>query len=62
MPQHAPFTDPLEVLVCGGATTEKVGLETCVSIQPEVPGAQWVVEQMVSGINVFFLMGFEPER
>jgi len=48
MPQHAPFTDPLEVLVCGGATSEQVGLETCVSIQPEVPGAQWVVEQMPS--------------
>lgn len=48
MPMTAPFTAPMQVLVCGGASQENVGLSTCVSITPEVPGAQWVVEQMPS--------------
>jgi hypothetical protein len=48
LPLKAPYTDPMTVIVCGGATQEKVGLDTCVSITPEVPGAQWVVEQMPS--------------
>ena len=47
MPMTAPFTAPMQVLICGGASQENVGLSTCVSIYPEVPGSQWVVEQMV---------------
>jgi hypothetical protein len=48
MPMTAPYNAPMQVLVCGGASTENVGLATCASITPEVPGAQWVVEWMVS--------------
>lgn len=48
LPQKAPYNDPMTVIVCGGATAEKVGLDTCVSISPEVANAQWVVEQMPS--------------
>jgi hypothetical protein len=47
LPIKAPYTDPMTILVCGGATQEEVGLDTCVSISPEVGGAQWTVEQMV---------------
>lgn len=49
LPQHAPYTDPLGVLVCGGSTPfTGVALDNCVSIQPEVPGANWTIERMVS--------------
>jgi hypothetical protein len=48
LPQQAPYTAPMQILVCGGATQERVGLDTCVSISPEVPNAQWVVETMPS--------------
>jgi hypothetical protein len=48
LPLKAPYTDPMTVIVCGGATGDQVGLDTCVSISPEVPGAQWTVEQMPS--------------
>jgi hypothetical protein len=51
LPISAPYTAPMNVIVCGGATQEAVGLPTCVSITPEVPGAQWVIEQMVSLLN-----------
>ena len=45
-PQHAPYTDPLTVLVCGGSNFG-LALDNCVSIQPEVDGAEWVLERMV---------------
>jgi hypothetical protein len=48
LPQKAPYNDPLQILICGGATTSNDGLDTCVSIAPEVPNAQWVVERMPS--------------
>jgi len=48
MPQHAPYTDPITVLVCGGATILGEALDNCVSIQPEVQGANWTIERMVS--------------
>lgn len=48
LPQKFPYTDAMTILVCGGATQENVGLDTCVSISPEVGGAQWTVEQMPS--------------
>lgn len=48
MPQYAPYTDPLTVLVCGGsAPGPEVALDNCVSIQPDVPGANWTIERMV---------------
>jgi hypothetical protein len=49
LPQHAPYNDPVELLVCGGSTpVEGTALDSCVSIAPEVPNAQWVYERMPS--------------
>ncbi|KAJ6479649.1 copper radical oxidase-like protein [Mycena sanguinolenta] len=48
-PQHAPYTDPLTVLVCGGSTPGPgTALDNCVSIQPEVENATWAIERMPS--------------
>lgn len=49
MPQKAPYTDPLEVLVCGGTTAEpgNEALDNCVIIEPDTPGAEWTIERMV---------------
>ncbi|RPD53575.1 galactose oxidase [Lentinus tigrinus ALCF2SS1-7] len=46
-PQHAPYTDPLTVLVCGGSNFG-IALDNCVSIQPEVENPQWTLERMPS--------------
>lgn len=49
MPQHAPYTDLLTVLVCGGSNPgAAVALDNCVSIQPDAPNPQWVLERMPS--------------
>lgn len=49
LPQHWPYTDPLTVLICGGSTpVDGVAIDNCVSIQPEVNGAQWAIERMPS--------------
>ncbi|KAJ7513073.1 galactose oxidase [Mycena galericulata] len=48
-PQQAPYTDPLEVLVCGGSSPGAgIALDNCVSIQPEVENATWTLERMPS--------------
>ncbi|KAK7452112.1 hypothetical protein VKT23_012217 [Stygiomarasmius scandens] len=48
-PQHAPYTDPLRVLICGGSTPGPASVsDNCVSITPEVPNAQWTIERMPS--------------
>ncbi|KAJ7487362.1 galactose oxidase [Mycena galericulata] len=48
-PQHAPYTDPLQVLVCGGSSPGAgIALDNCVSIQPEVENATWAIERMPS--------------
>jgi hypothetical protein len=48
LPQHAPFTDPLDVLICGGTTDgANFGLDNCIRTQPDVEGADWTVERMV---------------
>ncbi|EKM51419.1 uncharacterized protein PHACADRAFT_263533 [Phanerochaete carnosa HHB-10118-sp] len=46
-PQHAPYTDPMTVLICGGSNFG-VALDNCVSIQPEVENPQWTLERMPS--------------
>jgi len=48
-PQHAPYTDPLRILICGGSN-EGAGeaLDNCVSIAPEAPNATWTLERMPS--------------
>ncbi|KAL3421446.1 WSC domain-containing protein [Phlyctema vagabunda] len=49
LPQYAPYTDPLTVLVCGGsANGNSLAIDNCVSTQPEVPGANWTIERMPS--------------
>jgi hypothetical protein len=48
-PQSAPYTAPITVLICGGSNSGAgIALDNCVSIQPEVPGANWVLERMPS--------------
>ncbi|RMZ85608.1 hypothetical protein DV737_g699, partial [Chaetothyriales sp. CBS 132003] len=48
-PQSAPWTDPLTVLICGGSTPfAAVAIDNCVTLQPEVPNANWTIERMPS--------------
>lgn len=49
LPQFAPYTDPVTMLVCGGSNFG-VALDNCVSIQPEVENPTWTLERMVSAI------------
>ena len=50
LPQYAPYTDSLTVIVCGGSVPgPEVALDNCASIQPEVAGANWTIERMVKG-------------
>jgi hypothetical protein len=46
LPQKAPYTDAITVLICGGSNSG-IALDNCVSIQPEVDNATWVIERMV---------------
>ena len=46
LPQHAPYTDPITILICGGSNFGTV-LDNCVSIQPESANPTWVIERMV---------------
>jgi hypothetical protein len=47
--QHHPYTDPLEVLICGGSTLSgHYALDNCVSTQPEVANLVRTIERMVS--------------
>ncbi|KAI1981283.1 hypothetical protein LOZ39_006609 [Ophidiomyces ophidiicola] len=49
LPQHAPYKDPLGVLLCGGsAPFSGDALDNCVSMQPEVPNSNWTIERMPS--------------
>ncbi len=50
-PQHAPYTDPMTILVCGGSNFG-LALDNCVHIQPEVNGAEWVLERMVRSLHI----------
>ncbi|RSH92346.1 hypothetical protein EHS25_008761 [Saitozyma podzolica] len=47
LPQHAPYTDPVTVLVCGGSTPYGgKALDNCVSTQPEAANPTWTIERM----------------
>ncbi|KAH9979503.1 copper radical oxidase [Lactifluus volemus] len=49
LPQHAPYTDPITILICGGSTPGTgVALDNCVSIQPDSANPTWVIERMPS--------------
>ncbi|KAK8232248.1 hypothetical protein HDK90DRAFT_467432 [Phyllosticta capitalensis] len=46
MPQVAPYTDPLRILICGGSSPGGQALDNCVSIAPDDPTSQWQIERM----------------
>ena len=49
LPQKAPYTDPLEILICGGSTiTTDNGLDNCASIKPDETNPTWIIERMPS--------------
>ncbi|KAL8692819.1 MAG: hypothetical protein Q9218_002234 [Villophora microphyllina] len=49
LPQYAPFTAPLGILICGGSTIGGgIALDNCVSTQPEAANPQWTLERMPS--------------
>ncbi|KAI1142985.1 putative glyoxal oxidase [Hypoxylon sp. FL0543] len=48
LPQFAPYTDPLGVLLCGGSTTGQEALDNCVSMYPEAANPTWTLERMPS--------------
>lgn len=48
MPQHAPYSDLLEIMICGGSTPgPDVALDNCVTTKPDAASPQWVIERMV---------------
>lgn len=49
LPQYAPYTEPLSVMICGGANVGlSVGIDNCVTIQPEAANPTWSIERMPS--------------
>ncbi|KAM0543619.1 hypothetical protein ACHAPJ_012206 [Fusarium lateritium] len=50
MPQKAPYTDPAQILICGGTTHEpgNEALDNCVIMEPDTAGADWTIERMPS--------------
>ncbi|KAL8904506.1 MAG: hypothetical protein Q9207_003228 [Kuettlingeria erythrocarpa] len=49
MPQVAPYSEPVTMLICGGSTTgAALATDNCVSIQPENPASNWTIERMPS--------------
>jgi hypothetical protein len=49
LPQHSPYTDPLGILICGGGQDPiSYGLDSCITIQPEIVGQNWTLERMPS--------------
>ncbi|KAI4254185.1 MAG: hypothetical protein LQ352_003232 [Teloschistes flavicans] len=49
MPQKAPYSEPVTMLICGGSTVgAAVATDNCVSIQPENPASNWTIERMPS--------------
>ncbi|CAK5270562.1 unnamed protein product [Mycena citricolor] len=48
-PQHAPYTDPVRILTCGGsAPGAGIAIDNCVSIEPEAQNPTWLLERMPS--------------
>jgi len=49
LPQFAPYTDPLQILICGGSTPGAgFALDNCVTIAPESAKPTWTIERMPS--------------
>ena len=48
LPQDAPYTDPLEILICSGsAPFGGIALDCCILIAPEAANPTWTLERMV---------------
>jgi len=48
LPQRAPYTDPLQILICGGSTNGAgQAVDNCVTIAPEAANPKWTLERMV---------------
>ncbi|KDR73047.1 hypothetical protein GALMADRAFT_142740 [Galerina marginata CBS 339.88] len=59
LPQHAPYTDPLVILICGGSTNGAGdAIDNCVSIAPEGPNPTWTLERM----SPYNLPIFKPSK
>ncbi|KAI0175889.1 hypothetical protein GGR52DRAFT_334817 [Hypoxylon sp. FL1284] len=48
LPQFAPYTDPLGILICGGSTTGGSALDNCVTTFPDEDEPTWTLERMPS--------------
>ncbi|KAF2110143.1 hypothetical protein BDV96DRAFT_584443 [Lophiotrema nucula] len=49
LPQYAPYTDHLKIMLCGGSTpTQGFALDNCVTIAPEDDNPKWTLERMPS--------------
>lgn len=49
LPQKAPYTDPLGIVICGGSTNGPGNaLDNCVSTYPEAANPTWSLERMPS--------------
>jgi hypothetical protein len=49
LPQHAPYTANLEVLICGGSTANGgYAIDNCITTAPEDPEPVWIIERMPS--------------
>lgn len=49
LPQHAPYNDPLTVLLCGGSGDgAAVAIDNCISTQPDAASPSWTLERMPS--------------
>jgi hypothetical protein len=46
-PQHSPYTDPVQILICGGSNFGDA-LDNCVFTTPEAANPTWTLERMVS--------------
>jgi hypothetical protein len=52
LPQFAPYSDPLEVLICGGSAPQNgagsQAIDNCISTRPDDPSPTWTIERMPS--------------
>ncbi|KAH0499309.1 hypothetical protein TgHK011_006512 [Trichoderma gracile] len=49
LPMHAPFTEPLNVLICGGSSEgASNAIDNCVSTYPDAAEPTWAIERMPS--------------
>ncbi|KAF8860303.1 copper radical oxidase [Acephala macrosclerotiorum] len=49
LPHYAPYTQNLEVLICGGSTAGGgFALDNCITTAPEDPEPVWIIERMPS--------------